>query len=152
MLAMSGCASSGGKAAKDAASAPLNDLNLLNDEIPSVLLAARQAPYALPADTDCAALAASIAELDEALGPDIDARIEHGDGNALGEAANDALLRTAEGVVPFRSWVRKLSGAERHAKKVASAVAAGSMRRAFLKGVAATQGCGLAATEPAPPQ
>jgi hypothetical protein len=37
--------------------------------------------------------------------------------------------------------VRKLDGAERHSKEVAAAIAAGSVRRAFLKGVGQALGC-----------
>ena len=37
--------------------------------------------------------------------------------------------------------MRKLDGAERHSKEVAAAIAAGSVRRAFLKGVGQTLGC-----------
>ncbi len=37
--------------------------------------------------------------------------------------------------MPFRGWIRRLSGAERHARDVAAAIAAGTARRAFLKGV-----------------
>jgi hypothetical protein len=51
--------------------------------------------------------------------------------------------RTAEGLIPFRSWVRKLSGAEKHAKQVSACVAAGTARRAFLKGLATSQHCTL---------
>ncbi|MBY0491557.1 MAG: hypothetical protein K2R93_17095, partial [Gemmatimonadaceae bacterium] len=46
-----------------------------------------------------------------------------------------------DGVIPFRSWVRKLSGAERHSKAVTAAIAAGTMRRPYLKGWARAQGC-----------
>jgi hypothetical protein len=48
---------------------------------------------------------------------------------------------TAEGLIPFRGWVRKLSGAERHSRLVAEAVAAGMTRRAYLKGLGQAQGC-----------
>lgn len=44
-------------------------------------------------------------------------------------------------MIPFRGWVRKLSGAERHSRKVEAAIAAGTVRRAFLKGVAITKDC-----------
>jgi hypothetical protein len=44
-------------------------------------------------------------------------------------------------VVPYRGWVRKLTGAERYSKEVAAAIAAGTVRRAFLKGVVVTRGC-----------
>ena len=46
-----------------------------------------------------------------------------------------------DGVIPLRSWVRKLSGAERHSKAVAAAIAAGTMRRPYLKGWARAAGC-----------
>ena len=51
----------------------------------------------------------------------------------------------AGGIVPFRGWVRKLSGAERHARDVAAAIGAGAVRRAFLKGIAGQRGCKLSA-------
>ncbi|MDR2196233.1 MAG: hypothetical protein LBE50_06610 [Gallionellaceae bacterium] len=127
---------------------PLNDLNLVRDKIPPILSAARKAPYALPEETDCDALAASIAELDAVLGADLDA--PSGDSNVslvergaeeLGDAAVDAVRSTAKDVIPFRSWVRKLTGAERHSRQVTAAIIAGTGRRAFLKGVAAGKGC-----------
>ena len=65
-----------------------------------------------------------------------------------GGAAVGALRGAAEGVVPFRGWVRKLSGAERYSKDVAAAIAAGTIRRAFLKGLGQAAGC----TAPAAPR
>ena len=55
-----------------AATTPLGDLNLLRTKIPAVLLTALQAPYAPPADSTCAGLAAEIQMLDAALGEDLD--------------------------------------------------------------------------------
>jgi hypothetical protein len=37
--------------------------------------------------------------------------------------------------------VRQLSGAERYSKKVAAAIAAGAVRRGFLRGLIAARGC-----------
>ena len=74
---------------------------------------------------------------------------------AVGNAAVGALQKTVEGAIPFRGWVRKLTGAERYSRKVAAAITAGSIRRAFLKGVAAADGCVWklpAAVEPAASQ
>jgi len=51
------------------------------------------------------------------------------------------LRSTTEGLVPFRGWVRKLSGAERYSKQVQAAIAAGAARRAFLKGLMAAKAC-----------
>lgn len=63
--------------------------------------------------------------------------------DAAGGAAVGALRRTAEGVIPFRGWVRKLTGAERYSKRVAAAIAAGTVRRAFLKGLSVAQNCNM---------
>ncbi len=148
-LALGACASVDGNKVGQAASTPLNDLNLVNAPIPELLQAAQRQPYVLPAGhPDCAALNRDIAALDEVLGPDIDAPasgddkglVERG-GEAVGHSAVGALQRTAEGIVPFRGWVRKLSGAERYSRRVAAAIAAGSARRAFLKGLRAAQAC-----------
>ena len=131
-----------------AAVAPLNDLNLVKDKIPPLLQTAQKAPYALPADRSCPALAADVQALDAVLGPDLDAPrsdddpslLEQGTG-AAGDAAIGAVRNTTEGVIPFRGWVRKLTGAERHAREVSSAIAAGTVRRAYLKGLGQAAGC-----------
>ncbi|MBV8604662.1 MAG: hypothetical protein JO224_08285 [Pelomonas sp.] len=140
-----------------AATAPLGDLNLTRQQIPAVLEAARQAPYARPAERDCASLARDVGALDAALGADLDTpptpanpgMIERG-ADAAGDAAIDALRSTTEGVVPFRGWVRKFSGAESHAREIAAAIAAGTVRRAYLKGLGQAQGCAAPAAPRAP--
>lgn len=141
---LSACASSGQNKVTAAATTPLSDLNVVRAEIPEALKAALAAPYALPADASCTGLAAGIRALDEVLGPDLDAPAQGGGPGLLerGEdAATGALQRTAEGVIPFRGWVRKLSGAERYARRVAAAITAGGVRRGFLRGLAAAKAC-----------
>jgi hypothetical protein len=148
LLALPGCASPDTKAVSAAVTTPLSDLNLVNAPIPEPLVAAQRAPYAAPSDASCPSLAAEVRALDEVLGPDLDTPatennpglLERGSA-VMGEAATGALRRTAEGVIPFRGWVRKLTGAERYSKQVAAAIAAGTVRRAFVKGVAVTKGC-----------
>lgn len=163
-LAVAGCATadSGSASANDPRSGtgaqvaqtvttPLNDLNLVRAEIPPVLATALKAPYAVPPDRSCAALGLEIQSLDAVLGADLDvpvtatnpSLIERGAG-AVGNAATGALRGAAEGIVPFRGWVRKLTGAERYSREVAAAIAAGTIRRAYLKGM------GLSASCPAP--
>jgi hypothetical protein len=132
----------------DAVIAPLTDLNLVRAPIPPILAAARKAPYSVPADLSCAALGAEIVLLDAALEPDLDGPateaqasvIERG-ANAAGDAVIGAVRNTTEGVIPFRGWVRKLTGAESHAREVAAALAAGTVRRAWLKGLGYSAGC-----------
>ncbi|HEY1090276.1 MAG TPA: hypothetical protein VGE47_04225 [Burkholderiaceae bacterium] len=141
-----------------AIAAPLNDLNLVKVDIPPVLQAARKGPYALPVERSCAALAAEVRLLDAALGADLDAPAgperslgERG-GEAAGNAVVDAVRNTAEGVIPFRGWLRKLTGAERYSREVAASVAAGGVRRAYLKGLGQAAGCEApAAPRPAQP-
>lgn len=147
-LALSACAAQDRSSVADAATSPLNDFNLMHAEIPVVLANAQKQPYAIPADLSCHALSAAILELDSALGPDLDAPatesnpglLERGTSEAKHSAVG-ALRSTAEGVVPFRGWIRKLSGAERFSKKVAASIAAGAVRRAFLKGLKVSRQC-----------
>lgn len=148
------------------ATQPLSDLNLIQTAIPPVLTRAQLGgAYAVPADLSCAALQAEIVALDAALGPDIDAAgssgadpsyVEQAVGyvgqKAMGTVAS-TMNTVVDGVIPLRSWVRKLSGAERHSKAVSAALAAGTMRRPFLKGWARGQGCveGPLVTRPVSP-
>lgn len=151
ILLLSACASKTQHKVTSAATTPLTDLNLVRDEIPEVLQNALKSPYLKPADEGCTSLTAEISQLDEALGPDLDAP-ESDDKPSLLDRGSDmaentavgALQRTAEGLVPFRSWVRKLTGAERHSKKMAAAVTAGAIRRAYLKGAGVARACVLA--------
>jgi hypothetical protein len=131
-----------------AATTPLSDLNLVNAPIPQVLIDAQRAPYGEPADGTCAGLSAAVRALDAVLGPDLDVPpqpgnpglIERGAGLA-GQAATQSVRGVAEAVVPFRNWVRKISGAERYSRDVAAAIAGGTVRRAFLKGMGQMRGC-----------
>ena len=131
------CASTDQTRVSTAAATPLNDFNLGNAPIPEVLKIAQRNPYAAPVSQECPALATEIAALDAVLGPDVDAADAAGKKNIdfVGDEAANALQRTAEGIVPFRGWIRKLTGAERHSREVSNAIAAGSMRRAYLKGI-----------------
>ncbi|HEY9023044.1 MAG TPA: hypothetical protein VIP05_02000 [Burkholderiaceae bacterium] len=141
-------------ALQDAAQAPLADLNLVRKKIPPVLQDAVRAPYAPPMQRSCEGLVNEVQALDAVLGADLDTPstltnpglVERGSA-AVGDAANDALRGAAESVIPFRGWVRKLDGAERHSKEVAAAIAAGAVRRAYLKGI----GHELACLPPAAP-
>jgi hypothetical protein len=155
-LFLAGCASpdTAKGAAKEgvqvqkAVEALLADLNLVQEKIPAVLEAAKDAPYAPPTQRSCPDLANEVHTLDAALGADLDTPptlanpglVERGSG-MVSDAANDALRGAAESAIPLRGWVRKLDGAERHSKEVVAAIAAGFVRRAFLKGVGQTLGC-----------
>ena len=66
---------------------------------------------------------------------------EKGRGSVLGFAAG-----AASDLIPFRSWIRKLSGAERHDELVQKAIISGAVRRAYLKGLGEAKGCNPPAT------
>ncbi|MND91057.1 hypothetical protein D3C77_311120 [compost metagenome] len=131
-----------------AVSAPLEDLNLRRHEIPTVLLQAETNPYDLRNMSRCSTIAAEIARLDDALGPDTDAPplqdgafISERAADAAAGATLDAVRGAMTDFIPARSWVRRLSGADAHSKHVQSAIQAGLRRRAFLKGVGMQRDC-----------
>lgn len=131
-----------------AAATPLSDLNIVRADIPAALREAHKAPYGAPPDGSCAGLRAEVEALDAALGADLDtpptaanpSLVDRGT-DAAGNAAVSAVRSTAENVVPFRGWIRKLTGAERYSKEVAASIAAGTIRRAYLKGLGAAARC-----------
>jgi hypothetical protein len=126
-----------------AVSSPLRDVNLLQTKIPDILQTAMRNPYARPRPTTCATIIAEVLPLNGALGADLDEPaideddlVERGRGMAM-----SALAGASSSVIPFRGWVRQLSGAERHDKLVSAAIAAGSVRRAYLKGLGESRNC-----------
>ena len=146
VLALSACATKDQNRIEEIGSTPLRDLNIAKVEIPQILRDAVDNPYQLPADKSCPALLAQVNELDEELGPDLDTPEEELDRmdasrKALGNAATGALQKTVEGAIPFRGWLRKLSGAERRSRKAQAAVLAGQVRRGYLRGVMASNSC-----------
>ncbi|WP_293677142.1 hypothetical protein [uncultured Phenylobacterium sp.] len=128
---------------KGAATTPLRDLGVEKTDIPEILLQALTDPYARPPrNYGCAYLTALVRPLDDVLGPDIDQTPVSDEnlvdrGKALGIAADVA----SSALIPFRGVVRKISGAEAHDRLVQSAYIAGSVRRAYLKGLGESKGC-----------
>ncbi len=154
-VALASCSTTEQKQVIDAASAPLQDLNLVKPKIPEALLEAERLGFSTPTDVSCSALYASMAKLDLAGGrngtngngsdgkkddPDL---IEKGK-EELSKAAIDTVQGTAEAVLPYRKWVRKLTGAEKRSEALADALAAGFARRTFLSGYALAAGCDVA--------
>jgi hypothetical protein len=119
---------------------PLSDVNLVQAPIPGALALAMRQPYAVPAEPVCGALAHDIRALDEVLGADVDtpattdrpSLIERGV-NLANEEVVGTVRRTAEAVVPYRRWVRKLSVAERYSQQSQIAIAAVTVHRAHLR-------------------
>jgi hypothetical protein len=139
----------------EAVATPLTDLNVVRAKIPPALVAAQKDPYGVPADSSCPSLTAHVQALDAVLGADLDTQatalnpslIDRGT-SAAGDAIVGAVRSSAEDVVPFRGWVRKLSGAERYSRDIVAAINAGTARRSYLKGLGQAAGC----TPPAAPR
>ncbi|MBS0295759.1 MAG: hypothetical protein JSR45_05560 [Proteobacteria bacterium] len=132
----------------DAVTSPLEDLNIKRKAIPAVLQRAVKDPYDIKAMKRCEPIAAEVGRLDAALGPDLDEAPPPDNrtrGQKLGSAAHGAAVAAtrdqAHHLIPFRGWVRKLTGAERHDQAVEKAIRAGAIRRGYLKGVGMHMNC-----------
>lgn len=127
-----------GRDALDAATQPLNDLNIMSREIPFMLRAAQIAPYDMTGMEDCQSIYSSLNQLDDVLGPDAD---EPPEKSGLANTALRAGGNVLGGLIPFRGVVRQLSGANAKAREWQAAIYAGVARRSFLKGFATARGC-----------
>ncbi len=128
-----------------AASIPLRDVGLMRQEIP-LLLRNLQYPYATASLSDCAAVAREISQLDAVLGPESyqpgpNRNIWDRGGDFVEDQTIQAAEDTASDLIPFRSWVRRISGANRAERDALRAVANGQQRRTFLRGYGASLAC-----------
>lgn len=120
---------------------PATDLGLLQSTAPALLLHAQANPYA-PLER-CVKIRAEIAQLDEVLGPDVDRPPpETSPGDTASAIASDLI----GGFIPYRSIVRRLSGAAERQEDLERAVTAGVARRGFLRGLARAKRCPTKAT------
>jgi len=133
---------------RDAATAPLEDLNLKQKAIPPVLRRAVADPYDLTGLSRCEPIAAEIGRLDAALGPDLDEAPppdQRSKGKKVADAAYGAgvagVRDTTHDLLPFRGWIRRLTGAAKHDKAIAKAIQSGGVRRGYLKGVGMRMNC-----------
>ena len=146
VVALSGSplvAQSAGKVAEGAVMTPVEDVNLKKREIPPVLIAATEDPYARSDTRTCRQVIDALSDLDIVLGPDFDADSETGRRVDAGRLAKGVVAS----FIPFRGVVREVSGAAGAERRYNAAVDAGIARRGFLRGIAASRGCRL----PSPP-
>ncbi|MFN3514211.1 MAG: hypothetical protein ACK41C_14275 [Phenylobacterium sp.] len=131
-----------------ALTSPLRDVNLLRNKIPPVLLDAIPHPYERPAPASCENIRYLVMTLNAALGPDLDEPDDNEESLMMRsrDTALGAMAGLASDIIPFRGWVRKLTGAEQHDRLVAEAITAGGVRRAYLKGLGEARGCNPPAT------
>ena len=118
------------------------DLGILPPSTPDVLKEAASAPYVAPAGEDCESVAREIAALDAVLGPDADAPMPSGGG------AGKFVGQAVKSLIPYRSVVRLVTGADRKQRQRNEAAMAGWARRGYLKGVQATRACPGATAAP----
>ncbi len=128
-----------------AASIPLRDVGLMRPEIP-LLLRNLQYPYSTATLTDCNTVTHEISQLDSALGPESyqpgpNRNVWDRSGDFVEDQAIQAAEDTAQDLIPFRSWIRRISGANRAERDALRAVANGQQRRTFLRGYGASLGC-----------
>lgn len=137
--------------AEDIAMSPLRDINVSKKDIPVVLEMAMAKPYDLSGIKSCKGLTTAIVDLDGALGDDIDvASGEKSDGEKMGNGAGAIAKTVINGFIPFRSIIREVSGANAQERLWDRALYAGSVRRAFLKGMGEQRGCAWPARSATP--
>lgn len=134
-----------GRSIPNAAGAPLRDLNLMKEEIPPLLVAIDY-PYKIDGPVYCDQLVTEINQLNEVLGLGLDHYEEEGSRNEKAaeqatNAAQGALEGAATGWIPYRSVLRRVTGATKHERLVRKAYERGRIRRAFLKGVGGAFQC-----------
>lgn len=123
--------------AVDVALTPLADLNLARDPIPDVLIWARDHPYDSTGMDSCDNIRLGIGDLDAVLGDDVDAESEEDR-----RLTPTGVAQSVVGMfIPFRGIIREVSGASSHEYEFRQAIAAGLMRRAYLKGLGEARGC-----------
>lgn len=128
-----------------AASIPLRDVGLIRQEIP-LLLRNLQYPYSTAGLSDCGSVAREIGQFDGVLGPESyqpgpQRNVWDRSGDFVEEQTIEAAESTAQDLIPFRSWIRRISGASRAERDALRAVANGQQRRTFLRGYGASLGC-----------
>ena len=140
-----------------AATSPLRDVGLIRPEIPD-LLRTLDYPYSTASlAPGCSAVAYQIGQLDALLGPESfqpgpDRNIWDRGGDFAEDQAVEAMQDTAQDLIPFRSWVRRISGASAAERAALRAFANGQQRRTFLRGYGASLGCPNIVPAPPPDQ
>ena len=131
-----------GDKAENIARQPMKDIGVMRENPPEVLKDAQRAPYSLAGIKNCRDFRRAVIELDNVLGPDVDAVDEKGDAlpERLAEAGAKSIVNS---LIPFRGIVREATGAAEADRKFRMMVAAGMARRGYLKGIARERQCSV---------
>lgn len=125
---------------------PVQDLNLKKTDVPDVLVKAEANPYETASVGTCAAIAAEVASLDQALGADADAPPPPEDEDGKGPSAATVLSVGVQALIPYRGVIRHISGANASDRALAATIQKGFARRGFLKGRAIEMNCAAGAS------
>lgn len=120
---------------------PARDVGIEKTKIPEVLARAVEQPYASPGK-GCRQTVASMAELNEVLGPDFGGNAKENE-NKFGNLAAAGGEFVVNSLIPFRGIVREVSGAGPAQRRLDAAINAGLARRGYLRGLAVSRGCKL---------
>lgn len=135
---------------EDVVTSPLDDMNIKKRDVPPALVTAMEKPYDLTGFKTCAGFRTAIADLDAVLGDDIDVAQDLSDDDKRGNTAGAVAKSLIGSVIPFRGVIREISGANARERAWERALYAGSVRRAFLKGVGQQRGCAYPARSATP--
>lgn len=164
-VAATGCAHRGegdsqrrdaGNPVMNAAATPLRDVGLIRPDVPEILQGITY-PYSTNTlASGCPAILYEIGRLDAVLGEETfqpgEERSLVGRGmDAAGNAGVNAVAGAAADIIPYRGWVRRLSGASRAEREAGEAYDRGDQRRTFLRGYGAALGCPSVVPAPPPP-
>ncbi len=120
---------------------PLADVNLKRREIPAELIAIRDNPYALDGVRTCKDIIAEVTRLNSVLGSDLDEIIVNDRPRKRREGVIKMAGSVITGLIPFRSLIREVSGANKADVEFNAAIYAGVVRRGFLKGYGQQRRC-----------
>ena len=130
-----------GDTMENIATRPLKDLNIIQPKVDADIERIMAAPYALTGIRTCSQLNNAITKLTAVLGPDVDSPATQNSDKTPAEVALSLGESAAGGIIPFAGVIRRLSGAESKQNYAKAAIYAGSVRRAYLKGMARGKGC-----------
>lgn len=134
-------------AASEAARQPLRDIGLMKKKIPYALSRIAD-PYAEPSGPGCVWITYELTQLSAALGAEVAVKpvadrsttSQRGTRMAI-DAARDLIRSSGARILPGRSIIRRLSGANSSDELYRAAKERGMVRRGYLKGLSEARDC-----------
>lgn len=128
--------------AVDIIRSPFRDLGLMKQKIPDELEMVSDDPYVRPTKVKCETIVDEIVDLDRVLGSD--EYLVASTGDEEGYFTSGAKMASSMAVgklggyatLPFKSMVRRVTGANTYERQASKAYQAGQLRRAYLIGMA----------------